>query len=602
NLEPDVVYAEPNYISRVEGVPNDQFYKHQWHYPYINLPAAWDITTGNANTVIAVIDTGAKYAHPDLGARLITGDCYDFITDPQISLDGGGPDPNAEDVGDDPDKLKSTFHGSHVAGTIGASSNNDIGLAGVNWSSGLMILRALGAGGGTDYDISQAILYAAGLPNATLKSPSKRANVINMSLSSDGDSATERDAISKALGAGVCIVAAAGNQNSSAPRYPAAYPGVIAVGSIDLSGARAPYSNYGSHISVVAPGGNSATDSNDDGYVDGVLSIGWNEDTDKPAYVFKQGTSMAAPHVAGVVSLLLGKKPGMPPAEIKQVLEKTALDIGDPGKDDEYGYGLVDPVKALKEVTSVSSQPKLIVSTLSLDFGSTETEMTVTISNGGGGDLGKPTVTITGASWLKAQFSAGSNSVLIVRVERTGLATGQYTGKVKLASNGGSAEITVVMKVGTPGASGLPGEILVLALDPRTLEGVGTIDSSPGAEQVTDKNQDGILEFQFPPIFAGFYFVAAGNDPNGNRIICEANEYCGFYPVLSQWSEVRIQPIENTGGVDFVLEKPTTAASASLLEELRLKTGQSGFAIGRETLSAIELQRVFRQKLHEAGR
>ena len=136
-----------------------------------------------------------------------------------------------------------------------------------------------------------------------------------MSLSSGGSSTTEANAIQAALDAGVIIVAAAGNKGNSDPRYPAAYPGVIAVGATDLSGELAPYSNYGSHVSVVAPGGNTAIDLNDDGYVDGVLSCGWKQDTNEPGFPFYQGTSMASPHVAGVVSLMLAKNPNLTPAQ-----------------------------------------------------------------------------------------------------------------------------------------------------------------------------------------------------------------------------------------------------------------------------------------------
>ncbi len=599
NLEPDVVYAEPNYISHTCSEPNDPFYAYQWHYPYIKLPAAWDITTGSPDTIVAIIDTGAKYEHPDLSPRVAgIGYDYDFITDPQISLDGDGPDANADDVGDDPNKQNSSFHGSHVAGTIGAATNDGSGgLAGINWSCRLMILRALGAGGGTDYDISQAILYAAGKANGTGKLPTKAAKVINMSLSSDSSSTTESNAIQAALTAGVIIVAAAGNKNSSDPRYPAAYPGVIAVGAIDLSGELAPYSNYGSHVSVVAPGGNTGMDLNDDGYVDGVLSCGWKQDTDKPAFPFYQGTSMASPHVAGIVSLMLAKNPNLSPALAKQYLQETAIDLGDPGKDDRYGYGLVDPVAALKRVMgSTSGTPKLVVSTDTLDFGYTETEMVATVSNGGGGTLtiSQPT---DNAGWLSASISG---SVLKVSINRGSLADGSYSGTVTVNSNGGSVTVTVLMKVGTPTGPGNLGTIYLLALDPRTFETIGSIDSADARELLGDFDNDGKLEFQFPPIFAGYYVVVAGNDADDDGLICEDGEYCGLYPVSSQASLVQIFPNEDTWGVDFVLEKPATPASVSGIEELRLRTGKRGFAFNRNVLMTREIERIFKQKLAEA--
>jgi len=598
NAEPDVVYAEPNYIRQIDSVPNDAFYEYQWHYPYIKLPQAWDITTGSADTIVAVIDTGAKYGHPDLHTRLAgTGYDYDFITDPQISLDGDGPDADADDVGDDPNKQTSSYHGSHVSGTIGARSNGGGGLAGINWLCRLMVLRALGAGGGTGYDISQAILYAAKLQNGTGKTPLKKANVINMSLSSDASSTTERNAIQAALNADVTVVAAAGNKGNSDPRYPAAYPGVIAVGAIDLSGELAPYSNYGSHVSIVAPGGNTAMDLNDDGYVDGVLSCGWKQDLNEASYPFLQGTSMAAPHIAGVVSLMLAKNPNLKPALIKQILQETAIDLGDPSKDDRYGYGLIDPVAALKRVSTVSSGPELVVSTETLDFGYTETELTATVSNGGGGTLTITHVT-DNASWLSASISG---SVLKVSVNRGSLANGSYTGTVTVNSNGGSITISVLMKVGTPTGPGSLGTIYMLALDPRTLETIGYLDSTDPRDLLGDFDHDGNFEFQFPPIFAGYYFVIAGNNPDDDQFICEDGEYCGLYPVSSQLSLVQVFPNEDTWGVNFVLEKPTTPASISVIEELRLRTGKPGFALLGNGLTSQAIEKIFKRKLAEAG-
>ena len=172
NADPDVLYAEPNYLFHAHAVPNDTHYSYQWHYPLMNLPAAWEVTKGDVNTVVAVIDTGAKWAHDDLGPRLSTQASnqlylqYDFISDQQRALDGDGTDANADDPGDDPTGARSSYHGSHVAGTIGAATDNSNGVAGVNWRCKLMTLRALGLNGnGSLYDISQAILYAAGQPS-----------------------------------------------------------------------------------------------------------------------------------------------------------------------------------------------------------------------------------------------------------------------------------------------------------------------------------------------------------------------------------------------------------------------------------------------------
>ncbi len=191
----DVTIVEPNFIYHPKAVftPNDEFYPLQWNYPLINLPYAWELNSG-ANTIVAVIDTGIVKSHPDLQGQLLPG--YDFIGDPDMAGDGDGIDPDPEDPGDriNPGET-SSFHGTHVAGTVAALTNNGIGVAGVAFSSKIMPLRVLGRGGGTDYDIQQAVLYAAGLPNDSKTAPPKRADVINLSLGGPGYSGGQPDRI-----------------------------------------------------------------------------------------------------------------------------------------------------------------------------------------------------------------------------------------------------------------------------------------------------------------------------------------------------------------------------------------------------------------------
>ncbi len=322
NSRPEVLYAEPNYLYHALRIPNDEYYSLQWHYPNIDLPAAWDIATGDPGIVVAVIDTGARFDHPDLGPRL-TGGQFDFISDPVRALDGDGIDPDATDPGD-PSDFFDSFHGTHVAGTLGAVTNNGAGVAGVNWHSPLMTLRVLGAGGqGANFDIIQAVLYAARLPNVSGQLPAKKARVINMSLGGPGFSLSLAEAVAAAQAANVVVVAAAGNDSSAQLMYPASYDGVVSVGATGVSG-KAPYSNYGSRIDVVAPGGSFQGDQNDDGYVDGILSTWWDAPSDSPATLrFKVGTSMASPHIAGVASLIQSVNPGLSPFQVRKTLQET---------------------------------------------------------------------------------------------------------------------------------------------------------------------------------------------------------------------------------------------------------------------------------------
>lgn len=185
-----VSIAEPNYIRKALTVPNDDFYAYQWNYPLINLPDAWEITTGSSDVVVAVVDTGVLLSHPDLSGQLVDG--YDFISDTDIALDGDGVDDDPDDPGDQDSVNGSSFHGTHVAGTIAAASNNDIGVAGIAWNTRIMPLRALGYGGGTSYDIIHAVKYAAGLETdyngVQLDEP---VDVINLSLVGESYSQTE---------------------------------------------------------------------------------------------------------------------------------------------------------------------------------------------------------------------------------------------------------------------------------------------------------------------------------------------------------------------------------------------------------------------------
>ena len=246
-----IEYAEPNYIQKSTVVPDDTFYDLQWHYPLINLPQAWDYTTGDSSVIVAVVDTGVFLSHPDLVANLTPG--YDFVSSPSISNDGDGIDSNPDDPGDSLIPGFSSYHGTHVAGTIAAVSSNNSGVAGVAHAIKLMPIRVLGLGGGTSYDVTQGILYAAGLTNDSGTTPPQAADIVNLSLGGPGFSEAQQNAIDDARNAGTTIVAAAGNASSDQLFYPASYPGAISVSAVDFNKSLAPYSNYGSSIDVAAP-------------------------------------------------------------------------------------------------------------------------------------------------------------------------------------------------------------------------------------------------------------------------------------------------------------------------------------------------------------
>lgn len=449
---PGVEYAELNHRHRIAAVPNDPMFPYQWHYQTMKLPQAWDVTKGSSNVIVAVLDTGIV-AHPDLVSR-DSGMGYDFISSAQNGGDGNGMDPNPTDPGDKSQQGgKSSWHGTHVAGTIGAATNNGVGVSGVDWFCRLMHVRVLGLQGGDTFDIAEAVRYTARLPNASGALPALRANVVNMSLGGGAPNQTMQNAVLAARAQGVTIIAAAGNDATSQPSYPASYTGVISVSSIDPVGNLASYSNYGQAIDVAAPGGETQVDYTNDGYGDGVLSTIVDEDQGVYAYDFSQGTSMACPHVAGAAALLLSVNPNLDPDQVESLLESTAIDLPPAGPDIFFGAGAVDAFAAVKAAAQTAA-PQLSASTSLLDFGSVTTQLGFSIANTGNGTLtwSASDAETSGGNWLVLSANGGNAtaanpSLLTATVNRTGLAAGNYTATVTITSNGGQALIQVMMAV-----------------------------------------------------------------------------------------------------------------------------------------------------------
>ncbi len=345
SAHPDVEYAEPDYIMHPALLPNDTLYNNQWHYKEFtaevggaNLPAAWDITTGSVTQVVAVIDTGLR-PHVDIDTNILdtTGRVapgYDFIANTTTANDGGGRDSDPSDPGDNvaagfcfagSPARNSSWHGTHVAGTVGALSDNSIGVAGVNWASKILPVRVLGRCGGTLSDITDGMRWAAGLPVTGVPANANPAKVLNLSLGGGGTcSTTFQNAINAIVAAGSVVVVAAGNSNADASNFqPANCNSVITVAANNRGGDLSYYSNFSTTlIEISAPGGaqSFANDPN------GILST-LNSGTTTPAadnYVYYQGTSMAAPHVAGIASLMLSVNSSLTPAQVLSRIQTTA--------------------------------------------------------------------------------------------------------------------------------------------------------------------------------------------------------------------------------------------------------------------------------------
>ncbi|MBX7212537.1 MAG: S8 family serine peptidase [Thermoflexales bacterium] len=337
--------VEPDRMLRATFTPNDPMFAQQWHLQIpggnagmgANLPGAWDITTGDASTVMALIDTGVRKDHPDLAGRFLEG--YDFVSDAEVGNDGNGRDSDPSDPGDWVTAAEnatpgspyfgcgaadSSWHGTHVAGIMGATGNNNVGVAGANWKAKLLPIRVLGKCGGYTSDIIDALRWAAGGSVPEVPANRTPARVINLSLGGTGPCAgAMAAAVAEVVAAGAVIVVAAGNSNDNvAGETPGNCPGVIAVGASDHRGERAPYSNYGSRVTISAPGGNTR----DGGSARGILST-LNAGKTTPgaaSYAAYQGTSMATPLVAGIVGLMLAANPALTPDQVTAVLRETA--------------------------------------------------------------------------------------------------------------------------------------------------------------------------------------------------------------------------------------------------------------------------------------
>lgn len=343
---PNVEYAEPNFIAYAFWAPNDSLYPYQWHfdnaeYGGINMESAWDIETGHPSVIVAVIDSGVAYEDyqpsrkekyylaPDL-AETFFEPGYDFVNDDAHPNDDDG-------------------HGTHVTGTIAQSTNNTIGVSGIAFNSSIMPIKVLDKrGSGTYADIADGIYFAA----------NNGAQIINMSLGGANGSITLENAVAYVYENGVTIVCASGNDGSATTvSYPAAYDAYcIAVGATRYDEAIAYYSNGGASLDLTAPGGDVTVDQNNDGYGDGVLQQTFDRKTNNWGYWFYQGTSMAAPHVSGVAALLIANGVATTPDEVKEALQSTAEDKGSIGWDPEYGWGIVDAYAALN-YTPVPNDP-----------------------------------------------------------------------------------------------------------------------------------------------------------------------------------------------------------------------------------------------------
>lgn len=356
-----VEYVEPDVRMRASLTPNDPRYGEQWDFTGTNgmrIPGAWDTSTGTGS-VVAVIDTGIT-AHPDLDANILPG--YDFISSSADARDGNGRDANPQDQGDwytsgecgDSSSSNSSWHGTHVAGTVAAVTGNATGVAGVAPNAKVVPIRVLGKCGGMLSDIADAIIWASGGTVSGIPANANPAKVINMSLGGGGTCAsTYQNAITSAVNRGTTVVVAAGNEGTNASSsQPANCSNVVTVAASNNSGGLSYYSNYGSVVDITAPGGDTRQSGG------GILST-LNSGTTTPSaasYAWYQGTSMATPHVAGLVALMTSAKPALTPAQVESTLKQGVRPMP-AGCSLGCGAGLSDATATLAQLGGGTTPP-----------------------------------------------------------------------------------------------------------------------------------------------------------------------------------------------------------------------------------------------------
>jgi serine protease len=510
--------------------------------------------------VIAVIDTGLKQQHPDVLGRAIPG--FDMISNADIAGDGDGRDPDAEDPGDQAlGQGQSSWHGTHVAGTIGANTDNATGVAGVTWVGSIQPIRVLGLNSsGEDFDILSGVAWAVGDENVEgVAQNATPAKVLNLSLGGptgpDGvqlwtEVLTTILDTNKANYNNPIFVTAAGNSNEITDNItPANIPGVITVGAHRFDGRRAEYSNWGSHVDLMGPGGQVNVDQNVDGFPDGVLSTYGTE------YNYEQGTSMAAPHVAGIAALLAALTPEIDQASALQILRDTANPAG--VCNEGCGAGHVDATAALlNNGGTIADTPLLAVDVTRLIFQPTVTQLPVNIINLGSAQLDY-TSDIVGAQAGLFSISPQSGTLLPggVLPGAVSLTRGEFgAGSANLELIGQGAASNQIVRVDlffNDDAVPAQGDLTSVQVSAfRLLEDGQTIE--PAGDPVFAL-RNGNFEWRIEGLTPGTYYVFAVGDDNDDGTFDPQRESFGAWPVANKPEPIEVGEAQNITGVEFGL-------------------------------------------------
>jgi len=533
-------FVELNFVVEPTFTPNDALFVNQWHYRAMRLPAAWDISQGGSSVVVAVIDTGHA-PHPDLDANTLPG--IDLISDVAMAADGDGRDSDPTDVmGPVPPQSRgSSWHGLHVAGTIAALTNNTTGVAGVAPNVRVVPVRVLGRGGGTTFDIAAGINWAVGVTVPGVASNRNPAIVLNMSLTGAGGAQTYASAIRAATDANAIVVVAAGNDDTdTANTMPCNNANVICVAATDLRGRATAYTNYGREVTVSAPGGAVDRDDDGNGEPDGVLStVGGGR------YGYLEGTSMATPHVAGLVALMKSQARALTFTQVKALLQANVDPISNCTA---CGAGIVDAQRVLQAVTPQPTRPGLLnINVDALVFSEAVKEHQVRLANVGGAPLRVNLISsdtrIADFTWDVATppvvIAPGQVVVVTIKYDRAITSDADIT--AHFTPEGGERSAPLVLRLRKP------------RTPPTAYVGLYRENAAGDPELVKSvvANQDGSWSIEVEP---GIYAVAgfADDDRDGEL---EDGESFGMYPTVQMPKRIEVTPGGTLDRIDFTVTK-----------------------------------------------
>jgi serine protease len=563
-------YAELNQVMEASQVrlgawpPNDSDLSRQPHLELIKLPQAFAALSSQSpvstyTPIVAVIDTGVVANHPELQRMLVPG--YDFVSNATSGGDGDGIDADPNDASGA--GQNASFHGSHVAGTVAAETFNGAGMVGVAPMARIMPVRVLGVtGSGSTYDIVQGMRFAARLANDSTTLPARRADVINLSLGGAGAcSATMAETISAVRAQGAIVVIAAGNEKGAPVSSPANCPGAIAVSAIAYDGTLAAYSNVGPEVAVTAPGGDSSRSTPAGRDEIWSLSATFVADAQgnpvrRPSYRGLQGTSMAAPHVAGVMALMRAANPNLTPANVDALLAQGVLtdDVGAPGRDNQFGYGRINALKAVQAAGAAPAvTPSLQLSPATLDFGGTLTDLNVTVTRlNGSTDTPKTFLSRSlnpGAVQLTAPVGgnpAAGPFKYNVRLDRALLAPSETVIRVEITTNNAVVlpfDVVVGARPVLSASQRGVGPVYVLVVD---ADNTDTLAGNVTTQSTTTSYSYTVTGVKVPRVV-----VAAGTDLDNDLYICGPAEPCSAYPTLG--SPTVLNMSANRTGIDLSL-------------------------------------------------